>query len=117
MSGNGDSTLRDAGPGAGDAIRRDLDSAFARLEEMRLQTGLLAEGLREVEEAKAASDGLARELREENAQLVEQLDRAREDRARIQDLLEQSEATLAGVLGGASWRLTAPLRALRRLRR
>lgn len=98
------------GADGGDAIRRDLDIAIARLEEMRLQTDLLAEGLREVERAKAVSDALARELREENAHLVEERDR-------IQQLLEQSESTLAGVLGGASWRMTAPLRALRRLRR
>jgi Glycosyl transferase family 2/Glycosyl transferases group 1 len=89
VSGNGDSTLRDAGADAGDAARRDLDSAFARLEEMRLQTDLLAEGLREVEEAKAASDELARVLRMENVQLAEQLDRAREDRDRIQDRLAE----------------------------
>ena len=113
---------RESGPGAetsrddDDPIRRDLDTAFARLEHMRRQTDLLTDGLLEAEQAKATSDRLLAEAQEENARLTELLQREREERDRLQQLLDQCQGTLSDVLGGASWRLTAPLRALRRRR-
>lgn len=99
-----------------DPIRRDLDTALARLDHMRRQTDVLTECLLEAEQAKAPSDRPLAEAQEEHAHLAELLGRERAERDRLQQLLDQCQGTLSDVLGGASWRLTAPLRAMRRRR-
>lgn len=100
-------------------VRKQLDTLYARVAKRTpiriLLTDQDAEIVRykrqlaETEEARLHAEVLRQRLAEEHQQLVEHRDVLRE-------ALLQTQTSLAEVMQSSSWRITAPLRALSRLR-
>lgn len=77
----------------------------------RAEIVLLEHGLKRRQEEVAAALGQTEEIRHRLAQLTEGANR---DRARLEAALARAEDKIARMQASFSWRLTAPLRALRR---
>lgn len=73
----------------------------------------------EAEEVRRARDALldGEQAHARAAKLAEELAEARDEIAALRERLDRSSAAMAAIQRSPSWRLTAPLRALKRLLR
>jgi len=106
---------------AHDAVKQDRDGVLAELEQTRHELELTRGTLAASEEAKArqehALDDVNTRLAERNAALrlaTEELTDKRRQVDALEARLSTSSAVVADLTSSASWRLTAPLRALAR---